>query len=594
VSPLEEYRRREADHQRELERRRRQGTALSWARFSVVVLTLILAWLVVDTGIVHPGWLTAPIAVFVVLVNIHARVAGAEERARRARDFFRDGTRRLGGGWIGAGVPGQGFADASHPHALDLDLFGVGSLFELLCTARTASGERALAGWLTTAAPVAEVVERQRAISELAPRLDLRLETALLGDDIRSAVDPEGLAAWGLQPPRSGTAVLRMVAILISLLTGVSLVGWIGLGWGPLPVVAAVLVHGSFAFRQRSWAEAVCRAVYRPARELDLLARLLAVVEGKHFSSPWLARTAADLDTGGRPPSLEVRRLQRLVHLLDSRRNMLFVPFAEVLLWSVHLAAAIDRWRRDCGPALATWFEVIGRFEAANAVAGYAFEHPEDVFPELVDGGPVLEAEGIVHPLLPAATAVRNDVIVGGEPRVLVVSGSNMSGKTTLLRTLGVNLVLAFAGAPVRARRLRVSPLALGASIASRDSLLEGRSRFYAEIGRIKQIFDLCEGDRPVLFLVDEILAGTNSHDRRAGVEILVRSLLERGACGLLTTHDLALSRLADSLAPEVANVHFEDRMEGGTLLFDYRLRPGTVTRSNALELMRAIGLPVD
>jgi DNA mismatch repair ATPase MutS len=176
---------------------------------------------------------------------------------------------------------------------------------------------------------------------------------------------------------------------------------------------------------------------------------------------------------------------------------------------------------------------------------------------------------------------------------VLVVSGSNMSGKTTLLRSLGANLVLAFAGAPVRARRLVVSPLALGASIANLDSLLEGRSRFFTEISRIKQVVDLCEGDRPVLFLFDEILAGTNSHDRRVGAEILVRSLLERGAMGLLTTHDLALARLADSLAPEVGNVHFQDRMEDGALVFDYRLRPGTVTRSNALELMRSVGLPV-
>jgi DNA mismatch repair ATPase MutS len=201
--------------------------------------------------------------------------------------------------------------------------------------------------------------------------------------------------------------------------------------------------------------------------------------------------------------------------------------------------------------------------------------------------------EVLGHPLIPESRNVRTDLRLSDEPRVLVVSGSNMSGKSTLLRTAGVNVVLALAGAPVRARRLRLSPLQVGASIHIQDSLQAGASRFYAEIKRLRQIVDLTHGSVPVLFLLDEILHGTNSHDRRIGAEGVVRGLLDRGAIGLVTTHDLALARVAEELAPLAANVHFEDRLEDGKMTFDYRLRPGVVQRSNALELMRSVGLEV-
>jgi len=215
-------------------------------------------------------------------------------------------------------------------------------------------------------------------------------------------------------------------------------------------------------------------------------------------------------------------------------------------------------------------------------------------FPEFVEGKVSLEVEGVCHPLIPASQAVRNDVRLGSAPQVLMVSGSNMSGKSTLLRTLGINVVLAQAGAPVRARRLRLTPLAVGASIKLSDSLQGGVSRFYAEILRIRQILDATAGTLPVLFLIDEFLAGTNSHDRRIGAEALVRGLVNRGAVGLVTTHDLALADIAGSLGERAANVHFEDHIEDGKIRFDYVMRPGVVRKSNALELMRSVGWRFD
>jgi len=188
---------------------------------------------------------------------------------------------------------------------------------------------------------------------------------------------------------------------------------------------------------------------------------------------------------------------------------------------------------------------------------------------------------------------VRNDVSLTAGLKVLVVSGSNMSGKSTLLRTVGINAVLALAGAPVRARSLRIAPLALGASIRILDSIQEGTSRFYAEITRLRKLVSLADGPIPLLFLLDELLHGTNSHDRRIGAEAVVRGLVQQGAIGLLTTHDLALAHIVDVLAPHAVNVHFEDHIENGRIAFDYTLRPGVVKKSNALELMRSIGLKV-
>jgi DNA mismatch repair ATPase MutS len=313
------------------------------------------------------------------------------------------------------------------------------------------------------------------------------------------------------------------------------------------------------------------------------------------------------------PPSRRIARLRRLVTVLDhATLNLWFRPIAALLLVRDQTAVVIDRWHAQYGPAVESWLRAVGDIEALAALATFAYEHPADSYPALVEGGPLFDATALGHPLIDERVGVRNDVRLGdGHPRALIVSGSNMSGKSTLLRGVGVNVVLALSGAPVRAADLTLSPLAIGSTMRIEDSLQAGHSRFYAEILRIRAIVDLARGPRPLLFLLDEILGGTNSHDRRIGAEATVRILIDAGAIGLVTTHDLALTELASKLGPldrkapegpldekaaegpSVANVHFEDRIENGTMVFDYRMRPGVVERSNALALMRAVGLDV-
>jgi DNA mismatch repair ATPase MutS len=263
------------------------------------------------------------------------------------------------------------------------------------------------------------------------------------------------------------------------------------------------------------------------------------------------------------------------------------------LLYVVQVAYAAEAWRKAHGAAVRSWLAAVGEIEALLSLSAYSYEHSSDPFPEFLEGPPCFIAEQLGHPLIPSAKCVRNDLSLCGETRVLLISGSNMSGKSTLLRAVGINTVLAMAGAPVRARRMQLTPLQIGASILINDSLQEGSSRFYAEITRLRHICDLAEDHPPVLFLLDELLQGTNSKDRLIGAEGVVRALLASGAIGLISTHDLALTNIDAQQDHRLRNVHLQDEIQDGRMTFDFKLRDGIVTRSNGIELMRLIGLKV-
>ncbi len=570
----------------------RRHIAIGNVQVGIAALAAVMAWLAFHSRLFSPWWLLAPALVFGVLAIYHERVLRRRRRAARAAAFYERGIARLEGRWAGKGYGGEQFDDPAHPYAEDLDLFGRGSLYELLCTARLRTGEQTLASWLLAPASPEEIRARQQAIRELQPRIDLREDLALLGEEIRSGVNPGDLARWAEQPPLLESAAARVTAAVLAAAAAVCAALW----WMrdfPAPFLLVASAEMLFYVRYRRGINIVVARVGEPAYGLALFSEVLARFEREKFASPKLIALRRGLDTGGVPPSRQIAKLNRLIDLLDSRDNVAVRVIGPPLLWVPQLAFAIEAWRRHSGPAVRRWIAAIGEIEALTALASYSYEHPDDPFAEIVEGDACFDADAAAHPLLLESRAVRNDVRLGDGIRVLVVSGSNMSGKSTLLRTVGVNAVLALAGAPVRARRLRISPLAVGASIRTLDSLQGGTSRFYAEIKRLRQMVELTKAPLPVLFLLDELLHGTNSHDRRIGGEAVVRSLVERGALGLLTTHDLALAHIADELAPRAANVHFEDHLENGQISFDYRLRPGVVRKSNALELMRSVGLEV-
>jgi hypothetical protein len=389
------------------------------------------------------------------------------------------------------------------------------------------------------------------------------------------------MADWGSLPAQMESPGVRALIVAVGALT-LGALGACFLGGAARPLLVAFALQGAVAWALRRQVDSVLGPVsWRPSA-LSALRAMLARLETQKLLSPGLRH--AELNAGGVRAS---RRLKRLAQLSGWSQR------ATLLGWGPQLALAVEAWRRAFGPECGRWLLALGETEAACSLAAYAFENPDDTLAEVEDGEAVFEGDGIAHPLLPQPRSVRNDVRLGAEPRMLIVSGSNMSGKSTLLRAVGVNVVLALAGAPVRARRLRLTVLRVGATLRVQDSLAAGRSRFFAEALRVRQLLELARGPAPLLFLLDELFAGTGSHDRRAGAEAVTRRLLDLGAIGLVTTHDLAVTELADQPALRARNVHFEDHTEGGMLAFDYRLRPGVARGSNGVALLRAVGIEI-
>lgn len=593
VGPGAEYLRRLEARRRTTKALERRDGRLANARLGVFVAGLVWALAAFAWLPALKGWIALPVVLFLCLVALHDVTLRRKVFQEGAVRFYERALDRLEGRWAGKGTRGDDLAPEDHLYAEDLDLFGEASLFELLCTARTRVGEEVLAGWLCAPASTEEIAARQEAVEELRERIDFREELALLGGEIRASVRPERLTSWAEAPGVLRSARLRYLVVGLTALAVVALLGWAFFGTGAGPLVLVVIVELLVLRRIRGDVEKVLAAMDEPLRELNVLALLLKRLEAEPFASKKLERLRAGLMAQGVSASTQIAGLYRLLTWAEQQRNMFFAPLALVLMWTVHFAFALERWRATHGKCVARWLSVVGEFEALSALAAYAYEHPADPFPELVEEGLTYEGRGLGHPLIPQEQCVRNDVGLGDRPRMLLVSGSNMSGKSTLLRTVGVNAVLAYAGAPVCAESLRLSPLAIGATLRIHDSIQSGTSRFYSEIKRLKQLVELTEGPLPLLFLVDELLHGTNSHDRRVGGAAMLRALMDRGAVGLVTTHDLALTETAGALGGRAVNVHFADHLEGDSLAFDYRMRPGVVKKSNAIALMRAVGLPV-
>ena len=590
--PRAEYARRIAIWDQAIAHGERTHLRISNLRLGTAVVAAVAAWFVFFRAAAPIAAFLAPVAGFLALLVFHALVLQKNERSARAKRLYVRGLDRIEGRWPGTGPDGARFA-ANHPYASDLDLFGPGSLFQLLTTARTEAGEETLADWLREPAPIEEVRARQEAVRELRPSLDFPEDLAVLAAEAHVG-RTGGLTAWAQMPSLGLPAIAGLLFAVLALGTA-ALIVLAFLGRVPVGALLAwgAMQAGIVAIWRRQVGEVIHR-IETPSLDIRLLTALLERIERESFSSPRLASVHGRLVRDGVLPSARMKRLQSWVSALDSMHNPLFAPVGAVLLVRSQCAVGIDRWHEANAASLASWLEAVGELEALSSLAAFSYERPENPFPVLVSQGPVLDAVGLAHPLIVGHIAVPNDIRLGGDtPHVLLVSGSNMSGKSTLLRAIGCNIVLALAGAPVRAASMTLSPMGLGATLRVEDSLQAGISRFYAEILRIRTVVEAARGPLPLLFLLDEILHGTNSHDRRIGADAIVRSLVAAGAIGLVTTHDLALTELVASLGSQAANVHFEDRIENGTMVFDYRMRPGVVEHSNALALMRAVGLDV-
>jgi hypothetical protein len=599
VSPSQEYNRRLTERNKRVEHLKKLDLRVGNLRLATGILFLAIFWLAAFRQAISGWWVLVPLLLFAGLVFRHEQVRAMGRRAQRAAAFYERGIARIEDRWMTALKPRDAAErpyielDESHLYATDLDIFGKDSLFELLSLARTRSGEQTLARWLKTPASPAEIIRRQHAIDELRHNLDLREDLAIVGDEVRAAIHPEWMKQWGARPRLLDSRAARATAPVLSLLMIVSLVNYLGFRGSGTFLLAAISLGGGFALHYRHRVREVIDGVNVPGKDLQTFSLLLDRIEKESWTTAKLRDLRGALDTQVRPPSKEIRKFVLLLEWLNSRLNPFFAAVAApLLLWATQFAFAIEHWRALHGRAIGRWLDAVGEIEALCSLSAYAYEHPDDPLPHIVESGAQFDGEDLRHPLLSAAHCVPNSVALDSERQLFIISGSNMSGKSTLLRTVGVNTALALAGAPVRAKRLQLSVLSVGATMRVMDSLQQGTSRFYAEIQRLHDIMELAK-QSPVLFLLDEILHGTNSHDRAVGAEAVIRGLLARGGIGLVTTHDLALATLADNLSPRAANFHFQDHLENGRMVFDYHLYPGVVKKSNALELMRAVGLEV-
>jgi hypothetical protein len=595
LDPHAEYTQRAEIYRRSVCRQEKLHRRIGSSKLAVVLAGFAVGWLALGRNWFSAYWIFAPVGVYAALAIWHEVVLRSQARAESAAAFYRRGIARIEDRWAGTGETGERFRDPKLNYADDLDLFGRASLFELLSTARLPMGEDFLAQWLCSPSEPAAVVDRQKLVAELRDNLDLRESLGVIGAELRALLDPEALARWAEGKPalpfpslRGGVAGLAVLAAATLILSLTTLVYW--------PLLAVLMAESILFGWLHRRAETAVAEISANAEGLTLFSKILERLAQEPFVSPRLQDFVGELEGKGETAAHALRRLARIVYWIDARNSVIGRFLNVTLLYTIQAGFAAEAWRYRWGARMRVWVNTVGEMEALLSMAAYSFEHPRDPFPEFTraeESHPLFDGEDLGHPLIPTAECAPNSVRLDERARLLVISGSNMSGKSTFLRTVGINAVLANAGAPIRGKALRLSPLVLGTRIRSTDSLQERRSNFYTEILRIRQVFDLMNSGRPLLFLFDELLEGTNSKDRRVGAEGLLRALLDRGAIGIITTHDLALTEITHSLGAIARNEHFQDFVENGQMRFDYRLREGVITKSNALELMGLIGLKV-
>ena len=534
----------------------------------------------------------ALVGTYAALVLSHDRVLRLKRRYSLLVRLNERGLARLGKEWHGFAERGDEFRDSDHPYADDLDIFGQGSLFQLLNDTATRFGESVLAGWLAHGAEARDVRARQGAIRELAPRIDFRqevlLECQLAGD---GKADPRKFIAWAEGGPYlRSIAWARPVAWLIRAITAsLLLAGELGVV-PPRAWLAGILLSLLFStLSRRTLEDFYSRA---SAAEMGFVGfgRAFERIERERFEDPLLGRLSTTLGQGA---STQLRRFARLFGFADLRQSpMMHAVIDAIVLWDLLVYFRLERWREEVGSQVRRWFQALAQLEALCSLATLAHDRPSFAFPEVEEENVLFVAQQLGHPLL--LNPVANDVELAGPGQALIITGSNMSGKSTLLRAIGTNAVLALAGAPVCAAKLRVSHLQVLTSMRVRDSLELGFSHFYAEVKRIKAVLDGAAASQGrALFLLDEILWGTNTRERQIASREVLRLLLAIGASGAVSTHDLSLASLEQELAPRVRNYHFKDLLTDGRMTFDYHLRRGVLDTTNALRVLRQVGIAI-
>ncbi|MGI9543805.1 MAG: MutS-related protein [Cyclobacteriaceae bacterium] len=569
---------------------------ISWLRLMVFLISLV--------GIIYllqQGFLVIAIGValvagtgFIILVRSHQKIQygkdfhdalseiNHQEIARKSLDLddFPNGVE---------------FEDISHPYSVDLDLFGQHSLFQLLNRTTTKAGAMMLSQWMLEPPKRKVILERQEAVRELSVNLEWL----------------QDFQARGLlykQHPEAGGELLKWIHEPLSVQTK-PIYGWLKY---ILPVVTSgliilyfsavisyyfplgfLVINGYVLAKFQVLAKDTYEKTYRNIQTLKAYQSMISKIESSSFEALRLKTLHTHFAQKSYLASKAIQELQDILSRIETRQNAFYWILNPIFLLDIFWLWQAETWRKTYKDQVETWFETISEFEVLSSMAAWCHSQPKYSFPEIADQPFQLQAKVMGHVLLPSEDRICNDFTLEGKGSIVVLTGSNMSGKSTFLRTIGTNAVLALMGSPVCAQKLVISPYQLFTSMRTTDSLEENTSSFYAELKRLKQLIQLVEQPQPVLFLLDEVLKGTNSHDRHQGAAALIKQLSQKNAAGLVSTHDLALGKLSDQMSP-VQNFSFNSRMDNGRLVFDYQLKEGLCQSFNASQLMIQMGIDLD
>ena len=594
MSPREVYQSREAEFSASAARLRKLSDRLSMARLAAFAGGLILFAILLSLyAFAAIATMTVALILFAWMVIKYETTEKSRKRYMHLAEINRLELTCLDGDFSGFKT-GDEYIERDHPYSYDLDIFGKASLFQYICRTSSRPASDLLAEYLKQSASREEILRRQEAVAELQPLVEWRQELMTLGYlNAGAGSDPAPLIQWlesddlFLKTVREKivTACLSLLALAAVILVITGLPAAI-----LVPVLGVNYIFYSTRFKRISKLQ---EQVSRSSDLLKAYSAFIKLIENQNFASPLLQKLQSafrdDIAASDR-----IRQLSKLVGRLDWRLNMLISgPLNLLFFTDISFCLALERWKRGHASRIPGWFAAMAEFEVLASMANMAFNNPRWVFPKVTENYFVFRAQGIGHPLIPAARRISNDFAAEGAGKTIIVTGSNMSGKSTFLRTCGVNAVLAFAGAPVCASAFTVSHVRLHSSMRISDSLEENISSFYAELHRLRAIITGAESDPKALLLLDEILRGTNSDDRYTGSVALIRQLTGYGSAAMVATHDLRLARLERELPQAIENYHFDVKVSGEELFFDYRLTPGICSSFNASLLMKKMGIKV-
>lgn len=532
---------------------------------------------------------------FPLLVRYHNRIKAGKVHVGNLKQINLEEIKRLESD-LKSFDPGRRYMDASHPYTGDLDVFGDHSLFQLLNRCSTAGGKRRLAAWLQLPAGREEVLQRQEAVNELLQDMDWRQNFQAHGlESEEKEEDTATLLNWISEP----AAILRKnmylaASRIMPMLTIVAIIAYFLLDTSGILPVAFILVNGLILWSTAKIAGETHLKTTKGVGALKAYLGMIKMVEQRSFEAKVNESLRQALFHSNMEASREIKKLQRILDNFDARGNLFYHILNIVLLLDVYWLLKAEQWKTNINVEVEQWFEAINSFEAMVSIAGFAYANPDYTFPQISAQPYVFNGQDLGHCLISEEIRVNNDLAMQGQGAINIITGSNMSGKSTFLRTVGINAVLALMGAPVCARQLTVSEMQIFTSMRTQDSLEESVSSFYAELRRLRQLLEyLKKPERPVMFMLDEILKGTNSQDRHHGAASLIRQLSKLEATGFVSTHDLELGRLEEEL-PKVKNYSFISTIENDEIYFDYKLHEGICKSFNASKLMAKMGIAVE